>query len=396
MLDFLTDEVRRDPYPLYAQMRASSPIMCVPPHGPWMIFDYAGVKRVLEDHEAFTSSASPAGATDHPLPWMIFYDPPRHTKLRALVQRAFTPRSVAMLEPRIAAISRELLDAAVARQKEAGEFDLVAEYAAPLPMMVIAEMLGIPSSERARFRRWSDAILGLSETISGSPAAGGNAAAAYGVATDEMENYLIDILRTFRSAPKDNLLNRLALAEVDGQRLTHEEILGFFQLLLLAGSETTVNLIANAILCLIEHPNESARLREQPALLPTAIEEVLRFRSPLQTVFRAARHDVEMHGQTIPAGKLVLPMIGSANRDASVFAEPDRFDITRDPNAHVAFGHGVHFCLGAALARLEAKVAITDLLARSRRITRTTDEPWPPRTAFHLHGPSRLPVRLEN
>jgi cytochrome P450 len=361
-----------------------------------LVFDYASARRVLDDPETFSSSASPTGATDHPLPWMIFYDPPRHTKLRNLVSRAFTPRSIAALEPRIAELSRELLDAAMSRGGGGGEMDLIADYAAPLPIMVIAEMLGIPPAERARFRRWSDAILGLSETISGGPADGAKAGAQYMQTTEEMENYLIDILREFRTAPKDNLLNRLALAEVDGERLTHREILGFFQLLLLAGSETTINLIANAILCLLEHPDQLARLRADMDLLPRAIEEVLRYRSPLQAVFRATRREVEMHGQIIPAGKLVLPMIGSANRDAAVFGpDADRFDIARDPNPHIAFGHGNHFCLGAALARLEARVALTDLLGRLTGLRRANDEPWQPRNAFHVHGPARLPLRFE-
>jgi cytochrome P450 len=394
MLDFLTDDVRRDPYPLYAQMRAASPLIRVPPDGPWMIFDHAGVRRALDDHDNFSSGASPSGATDHPLPWLIFFDPPRHTKLRALVSRAFTPRSVAALEPRVAAISRELLDAALARAADDGIFDLVADYAAPLPMMVIAEMLGIPSADRLRFKRWSDAILGLSETISGDPQAGARAGANYLDVTEEMEAYLVDVLATFRSAPKDNLLHRLALAEVDGERLTHEQILGFFQLLLLAGSETTINLIANSVICLLDHPDQLALLRGRPELMPRAIEEVLRFRSPLQAVFRATRRRVEMHGQVIPAGKLVLPIIGSANRDAAVFPDADRFDTTRDPNPHVAFGHGIHFCLGAALARLEANVALPDLLRRLPNLARATDDPWPPRQAFHVHGPARLLIRV--
>jgi cytochrome P450 len=395
MLDFLTDDIRRDPYPLYTQMRAASPLLCMPPTGPYLVFDYAGVKRVLDDHEAFSSSASPAGMTDNPLPWMIFQDPPRHTKLRALVSRAFTPRSIAALEPRIASISSELLDAVIARGT--AEFDLVADYAAPLPMMVIAEMLGIPSSDRARFKRWSDAILGLSETISGGPAAGAKAGAQYRATTEEMEEYLIDVLREFRTAPKDNLLNRLALAEVDGERLTHREILGFFQLLLLAGSETTINLIANAILCLLEHPDQLARLRAEMDMLPSAIEEVLRYRSPLQAVFRGTRREVEMHGgQVIPARKLVLVMIGSANRDAAVFgADAERFDITRDASAHIGFGHGNHFCLGAALARMEARVAVSDLLARLRTFSRADDEPWPPNKAFHVLGPAQLALRFD-
>ena len=391
MMEFLTPDVLRDPYPLYAQFRADSPLLKVP-NGPYCVLDYAGVRRALDDHEHFSNAASPSGATESPLPWLIFFDPPRHTKLRALVSRAFTPRSVAELEPRIAEISRQLLDAIIAHGT--GEFDLVADYAAPLPLLVIGQMLGLPASDREQLRRWSDALLGLSHTISGDAAASAKAGALYLRTTEEMENYLIDILRHFRTAPKDNLLNRLALAEVDGERLTHEQILGFFQLLLLAGSETTINLIAVAILCLLEHPRELARLRADMNLLPSAIEEVLRFRSPVQAVFRATRREVEMHGQTIPARKLVLAMVGSANRDPAAFPDPDRFAIDRDPNPHVAFGHGIHFCLGAPLARLEGRIAIGDLLNRLPGLALVNDDPWEPRPAFHIHGPARLPVRF--
>jgi cytochrome P450 len=393
MMEFLTPEVLRDPYPLYAQFRAASPLLKVP-NGPYCVLDYANVRRVLDDHESFSNAASPSGATESPLPWLIFFDPPRHTKLRALVSRAFTPRSVAELEPRVAEISRELLDVIVDRRT--GEFDLVADYAAPLPLLVIGQMLGLPASDRPQLRRWSDALLGLSHTISGDAAASARAGIDYMRTTEEMENYLIDLLRHFRSAPKDNLLNRLALAEVDGERLTHEQILGFFQLLLLAGSETTINLITVAILTLLEHPSELARLRADMTLLPEAIEEVLRYRSPVQAVFRASRRDLEMHGQIIPARKLVLAMVGSANRDPAAFREPDRFDITRDPNPHVAFGHGIHFCLGAPLARLESRIALSDLLARFPALARVDQSPWEPRPAFHIHGPARLPVRFDS
>ena len=395
MFDFLTDDVRREPWAVYAQMRAASPVLKAPPNGPWLVFDYAGVRRALEVVEDFSSAAGPGGATEKTLPWMIFYDPPRHTKLRALVSRAFTPRSISALEPRIAELSRQLLVACLSRGAGGREVDLVADYAAPLPVMVIAEMLGIPPADREKFRRWSDAMLGLSETIFGDAAAGARAGAAFLAAHGEMEEYLVSVLANFRSAPQDNLLHRLAVAEVDGQRLSHEEILGFFQLLLLAGSETTINLISNAVLCFSENPEQLALLRARPELLPSAIEEVLRYRSPLQAVFRATRRDVELHGQTIPRGKLVLAVIGSANRDEKIFPDADRFDITRDPNPHVAFGHGIHFCLGAALARLEAKVALTDLLLDRRfNLSRVDETPWPPRKAFHLHGPERLPVRL--
>jgi cytochrome P450 len=201
------------------------------------------------------------------------------------------------------------------------------------------------------------------------------------------------LLAPRRSAPKDDLLTRLLHAEVDGERLTEEEILGFFQLLLEGGQETTANLINNAILCLVENREQLARLRAAPDLLPSAIEEVLRYRSPLQWVMRTPRRNVEVHGQTIPAGKLVLAVLGSANRDPRQFPDAGRFDIARDPNPHIAFGQGLHFCLGAPLARLEARIALADLLQRLKGLELAGNEPWEPRKALHVHGPARLPIR---
>jgi cytochrome P450 len=195
--------------------------------------------------------------------------------------------------------------------------------------------------------------------------------------------------------PGDDLLTRLVQAEVDGERLSEQEIIGFVELLIVAGQETTSNLIANAVLCFIENPGELARLQAALELWAKAIEEVLRYRSPVQWVFRATRCDVAMHGQTIPAGKLVLPMIGSANRDPLVFTEPGRFDVAREPNPHIAFGHGIHFCLGAPLARLEASIALPDLVARLKHLEPAGDEPWEPRSALHVLGPTRLRVRFE-
>jgi cytochrome P450 len=190
-------------------------------------------------------------------------------------------------------------------------------------------------------------------------------------------------------------LTRLVEAEVDGERLTEEEILAFFQLLLLAGSETTTNLISNALLCFLENPDQLARLRAAPDLLPSAIEEILRYRSPVQVVFRQTRRDVEVHGQVIPAGKLVLAIVGSANRDPQQFHDAGRFDITRDPNPHIAFGHHIHFCVGAPLARLEARIALSDLFQRVKGFEFASEEPWEPRKTFHVHGPTRLPIRFE-
>jgi cytochrome P450 len=383
------EEMRRNPFPVYAQFRESSPVARGPSDVSWMVFDYENVKRILDDPATYSSQATPAGASGKPLEWMIFSDPPRHTKLRALVSKAFTPRMIAEWEPRIAELSRKLLGPLKSR----GEMDMAADYAIPLPTMVIADMLGIPADDWARFKRWSDGILLLSDTISGTAEDAARAGQAFFAVRAEMEEYLDNFLK-HRAAQSNNLLSRLAAAEVDGQKLTPKEILGFFQLLLLAGNETTTNLINNAILCLTENPDQMAKLRERMELLPGAIEEVLRYRSPLQITFRAIRKDVEIHGQKIPSSSLVLVMLGSANRDPKQFREPEKFDITREPNPHLAFGHGFHFCLGAPLSRLEARIALTDLLTRTKKIGLALEGQWHPRRAFHVHGPVKLPIRF--
>jgi cytochrome P450 len=272
--------------------------------------------------------------------------------------------------------------------------DLAAEYSVPLPMMVISEMIGMPTSDWATFKRWSDGILKLSYTRNGGEEAAA-AMAEFRTVTAEMSPFVAEMIARRRAEPQDDLLTRLVAAEVDGEKLSHAEILGFFQLLMVGGQETTANLINNAMLCLMENPDERARLEAHIELLPAAIEEVLRYRSPLQWVMRTPRSDVKLMGQVIPAGKLVLPMIGSANRDPFQFPDPDRFDITRDPNPHIAFGHGIHFCLGAALSRMEARIALTDILNRLRAFAPASDEPWEPRQALHVHGPARLPIRFE-
>ncbi|HEV8060480.1 MAG TPA: cytochrome P450 [Gemmataceae bacterium] len=388
MLDFFSEEMRRNPYPTYRQIRSAAPVFHDPRSDFWMIFDYEGAKRALTDPEAFSSRAAPPGGGA--LDWLIFFDPPRHTKLRALIARAFTPQSVANLEPLIRKLSSKLLDETI----KSGEMDLVADYSLPLPMMVIAKILGIPDRDLPLFRRWNEVILNMIYTITGGEAAQ-QAVRDFGAATVEMGRYLATQLKERQANPGEDLLTRLLIAEVDGERLTDKDILSFFQLLLLAGSETTTNLISNAIVCLIENPDQLIRLRKAPELLPSAIEEILRYRSPLQAIFRQTKRDVEIHGQVIPAQKLVLAMIGSANRDPVQFCDADRFDIARDPNPHIAFGHGPHFCLGAPLARLEARIALADLLRRMQGIRFSSEKPWQPRQAFHVHGPSHLPIKFE-
>jgi cytochrome P450 len=388
-MDLFSPEIRRDPYPAYDLLRAGSPVFHLAAFDLWIILDYDGVRRALTDHDTFSSDLSHVPGHGNPGNWFIFFDPPRHTKLRALIAKAFTPRVVASLEPRIRELSRELLDPALDR----GEIDLATEFAVPLAMRVIAELLGVPAADWPRYKRWSDVILKIANTFTKDEEAA-RTIAEYRTVTAEMRAALPELIEQRRAAGQEALLTRLVEAEVDGERLTPDEVLGFVQLLLVGGQETTANLIDNAVLCFLDQPDQLDHLRASPDLLPSAIEEVLRFRSPLQWMPRATGRDVEMHGRVIPAGKLVLPVIGSANRDPRQFPDPGRFDIGRDPNPHIAFGHGIHACLGAPLARLEARVALADFLGRVGRFERAADGPWEPRQALSVYGPSRLPLRL--
>ena len=384
-MDIFSDDVRRNPYAVYAQMRNHSPVLYVPPpFDGWLVFDYQGARRVLSDHAMF-SSCVPA-----PRNWFIFYDPPSHTKMRALISRAFTPNIVADLEPSIRELSRSLLDQVIER----GRMDMALDYAVPLPMKVIARLIGIPVSDWTRFKTWSDTILRLSYARSGGEEAQ-KSTRDFTQVTAEMSSYLQEMTEERRSRPRHDLLSRLMEAEVDGQRLGHDEILGFFQLLVIAGQETTANLINNAVLCLTENPAQLALLQNEPERLAGAVEEVLRFRSPLQWVMRTPRQEVEIHGQVIAKGKIIMPMIGSANRDAKQFQNAEQFDIRRDPNPHLAFGHGIHACLGAALARLETRIALGDLLGRLKNLEVECGSDWQPRKALHVHGPASLPVRFQ-
>lgn len=364
------------------------PVLPVPEADAWMLFDYDSVKRVILDQETFSSSMQTAGRKNPD--WLIFHDPPRHSKLRALIAQAFTPRSIANLEQRIREISRGLLD----RHLSSGAMDWVADFAVPLPLLVITEMLGAPVEDQPRYRKWSDVILRLSYTISQNEETAIAVAEYYNVST-EMGAYVAELVEDRRRTPTDDLLTRLVEAEVDGEHLTQRELLGFFQLLIVAGHETTTNLLANTLICLLDNPGEFARLRAKPDLLTAAVEEVLRYRSPVQFVFRATRREVELNGQRIPKGKLLMPVIGAANRDPKYFPDPHRFQIDREPNPHIAFGHGIHFCLGAALSRLEARVALTDFFGRTNNLRLASDAPWQPRPALHVHGPQSLPVRFD-
>jgi len=385
-MDLFSDDIRRNPYPLYAQIRSLSPIFKIPPpFDAWGIFDYDGVKRVLSDAENF-SSRVPA-----PRNWFIFFDAPRHTKLRAIISKAFTPRMIGNLETFIRNLSRQLLDEAFSRNK--GEFDLATAYSIPFPMKVISHMIGIPTADWAQFKSWSDTILKMSYARGGGPESR-RFVDDFVAITVVMNDYLSAMIAERKKTPRDDLLTKLIEAEVDGEHLTQEEILGFFQLLVVGGQETTTNLINNAIICFLDNPTQLSLLRSNMNLLESAIEEVLRYRSPLQWIMRTPTREIQMHGQTLLPGQLILPLIGSANRDPKHFDRPEEFDITRHPNNHIAFGHGQHFCLGAPLSRLESRIALTDLLTRMKSFEYSGQEPWQPRQALHVHGPTNLPLRF--
>lgn len=344
-----------DPFPQYERMRESTPVFLDEQSGSWHVFRYDDVQRVLSEHARFSSrmggdESSEAGHLFASS--LITTDPPRHRQLRSLVTQAFTPKAVDALAPRISELTAALLEEITSR----GTADLIGALAYPLPVIVISELMGIPAEDRDRFKRWSDVIVSQTRT--------GAATEDHQAANQEMTGYFLDLIEQRRRRPGDDLISSLLAAEIDGQKLNVGELLGFCALLLVAGNETTTNLIGNAVLCFTEVPGTIDRLLQEPALLPQAIEEVLRFRSPVQSMYRVTVADTILGDVQIPAGAPVVAWIGSANRDERQFERPAQFDVDRGQIRHLAFGHGIHFCLGAPLARLEARIALEATLTR--------------------------------
>ena len=383
---------------MFRRLRAEDPLHWCSESAFWAVTKHADIQAMSQRPRLFSSEQSvqlselvraaegkeprvQSGEGSMAAATLLRMDPPRHNRLRKAVIPAFTPRQVAGLEPEIRRIARDTLDAA----ESTGPVDLVERIAAPLPMIVIAELLGVPPADAPRFRRWSDAMI--------AAGAGEFSEATRGAAI-ELVRYVLDVAEERRRRPRADLISRLVEARVDGRPLSDLELGMFGLTLLVAGNETTRNLIAGGALALLRHPHQHRRLRAEPGLLPNAIEEMLRFVTPIRHVARRATADVRMRGQDVRAGDPVVFFYGSANRDEEVFGESaERFDITRrDARRHLAFGFGEHVCLGASLARLEARVLFEELLQRWPR-WELADHPRPLPSPL-VNALASLPVRL--
>ncbi|SFR64423.1 cytochrome P450 [Halogeometricum limi] len=393
-LELSTTESWLDPFDWYAEMRENHPVRYDERRRVWDVFRYADAARILSDPMTFSSDPTRATELDLPEPeargplfeTMLTSDGSRHDRLRGVVEESFRPRSLVPRAPHIRDVADDLLDDVVDR----GEMDLIADFAYPLPVVVIAELLGVPTEDRPTFKRWSDTLV---ETPADTSEAGLEAfARERRRVDDELRAYFEAILDDRRTDPRDDLVSDIVHAESDGETLSHEEAVGFCILLLVAGNVTTTNLLGNAVRCLTAHPDAMARLAADPTLTTTAVEEVLRYRSPVQALVRVATRDVELAGADVHTGDAVVPWLGSANRDPAVFDAPDEFRIDRTPNSHLGFGRGTHYCLGAPLARLEARIALEQLFARVTDVERASTELDPVRSAF-IYGVRSFPIR---
>jgi cytochrome P450 len=401
-VDLLDPAFKANPYPTYAELRSTAPVHRVElPDGLgiWLITRYDDVLAVLKD-ERFVKDWRKVLTPEQlaqvpPIPPvmealsrnMLDMDPPDHQRLRSLVSKAFTPRLIERLRPRVQAIADGLLDAV----QDRGEMDLIDDYAFPLPITVIAELLGVPAEDRDSFREWSDA------------AVSGNTTQEHldKVLIPHMQaftDYLHALFEEKRKNPKDDLVSALLRAEEAGDKLSEDELLGMVFLLLVAGHETTVNLIGNGVLALLQHPDQLQKLKDDPSLIKPAVEELLRYDGPVETsTERFAREDVRIGETVIPRGEMVLVVLAAADHDPERFADPDELDITRVDNRHLAFGKGIHHCLGAPLARMEGQIAISTLLARMPDLRlKGSPESLSWRPGLTLRGLRGLPLEFGN
>jgi pimeloyl-[acyl-carrier protein] synthase len=352
---------RANPYPHYKKFIGRPPQLVNMFIPLALIGSYADGLAILHDPERFSSDTRTKDRIGvfGDAPRLLFSDPPTHTRLRKLVSRAFTPKRIKDLEPKIREFTAQLLDRAAAK----GEFELMADLAVPLPVMVIAEMLGVPPADYEQFKAWSDVIIEADNTLPGAPIP-----PVIKEAFEALSKFFIGEIAKRRQQPGPDLVSALVAARDENDSLTEEELIAFAILLLLAGNETTTNLIGNGTLALMRHPDELARLWRDADLMPRAIEEMLRYDPPAQSTVRISKADAVVNGVEIKAQSGVFVVLAALNRDPAQFPDPDSFDITRDPNDHLAFGDGIHFCLGAALARLEGAIAFGAMRERFPRL----------------------------
>jgi cytochrome P450 len=399
MADFnpLDPRLRTDPYAVYRELREESPVYWQPGMQTWVLTRYQDNLAALRDHAAFSSertrarnvlvqqlesyrlSSGPLGTT----PTMLSIDPPAHTRMRSLANKAFTPRVDERSRPHIAEIAEELLDAL----PEPGSLDVVADLAVPLPMIVIAEVLGVPVSDRERFRGWSNDIA----ASLGGPFQPQDVLDRARDSSNAVADYFRDLIARRRGEPRDDLISALMAAEEQGDLLTEDELIATCILLLIAGNETTTHLIGNGMLALLRNPDQRRRLQADPSLILTAVDEMLRYEGSVQMTSRIVDHDLDFRGQHFEEGQVVLLLLGAANRDPEQFPDPEVFDVSRRPNRHLAFGQGIHYCLGAPLALAEAQIAFQTLLRRLPEPEPAFDEPdWG--RSFVLRGLRSLPI----
>ena len=378
----VAEEVARDPYAVYRKIRDKDPVHRMRLVDAWVLTRYEDADVMLRDHARFSNEDRRFHDTG--LTTLLDIDPPDHTRLRALVSRAFTPRSVRSWHDRVQAIADRLLDAVAGQDR----FDLIAALGYPLPVTVIAEMLGVPAEDMDRFEGWSNDIALIVEPIL-------TPAQVEGVrrATEELFAYFETIVEARQREPQDDIVSALLAAEEEGDKLSREELLSTMLLILVAGNETTRNLIGNGMLALLGHPDQLRRLRDEPGLLEPAVDELLRYDSPVQLDGRVVREDVEMGGKRVRAGDKVIALIGAANRDPAAFANPDALDIARSEKSHLSFGRGIHYCLGASLAVLEARIAFRGLLDRFPSIRMVAEPRY--RDGIVLRGVESLWIEVE-
>ena len=392
----LLPEVRANPYPLYHQLREEEPVHWSELMEAWVLTRYDDVSALLKDsrfsadrrkannrfaQEAVKRMQEEGGPLANATT-MLGADPPEHTRLRGLVSKAFTPRVVEAMRPHI----QEIVDSLLDDVQENGHMDIIGDLAYPLPVIVIAEMLGVPPADRDDFKRWSDDIVA---TL--GPLAAPEVIEQARISIQEMADYFSAVIAERRREPREDLLSGLIAAEERGEVLSEEELLATCILLLAAGNETTTNLIGNGMLALLRHPEQLEKLRDQPSLTESAIEEFLRYDGPVQSTARVATEQLEIRGKTIEEAQLVIALLGAANHDPEQFPNPDELDIARQPNQHIAFGQGIHFCIGSALARMEGQIAFETLLRRMPNPRLESEEiEWG--GTFILRGLKRLPI----